>query len=195
MKTKNSKKIAFFALAVFLLVILPQALAFQQASFSENKVTIYFFWGEGCPRCNDQKPFLEEIQSKYSQVEVKSIEVWRNPEKIPIFEEAGRLFGVRVGGVPHTFIGDKDWVGFADQYKAPMEAQIVKCIEQGCPDKLSGLFNENNDVPVGNDSPAENNGYGALFMLGLAVIFGLVVLGLVFFVMKKGKPEKTKKVK
>jgi len=32
-----------------------------------NIVSVYFFWGEGCPHCIDQKPFMDELKAKYGE--------------------------------------------------------------------------------------------------------------------------------
>ena len=48
---------------------------------SDNPVVVYFFWGEGCPHCAEQKPFLEELEEKYgNEIEVKMFETWYNRE-------------------------------------------------------------------------------------------------------------------
>jgi len=45
-----------------------------------NGVNIYFFWGEGCPHCEDEKQFLEKLEKKYPEIKVNDFEVWNNSE-------------------------------------------------------------------------------------------------------------------
>lgn len=35
------------------------------------------FWGVGCPHCDDQKPFLRELEQRYSDLEIREFEVFR----------------------------------------------------------------------------------------------------------------------
>lgn len=41
---------------------------------SQYSAIVYFFWGEGCPYCEVQKKFLEELKQKYPRLEVKAYE-------------------------------------------------------------------------------------------------------------------------
>ena len=97
-----------------------------------NKVTIYFFWGDGCPHCESQKLYLSEWQQKYPEIEVKMFEVWKNPNNYIIFRQIAQAYGIEVKGVPTTFIGDKSWSGFASSMAPEIEDYIVYCIENSC---------------------------------------------------------------
>jgi len=75
-----------------------------------GKVTIYFFWGDGCPHCAVEKPFLEELKQKYGdKIEIKMFETWKNPDNANLFQEAAKAYGIQATGVPTTFIGEKNW--------------------------------------------------------------------------------------
>ena len=105
-----------------------------------GKAVVYFFWGEGCPHCTTQKPFLEEMKDKYSGLEVKEYETYKNPENAALFKQMAAAYGTRAQGVPSTFIGDGEpFVGFSESMKADMENKIKLCIEQGCTDPGSKL--------------------------------------------------------
>lgn len=97
-----------------------------------EKIAVYFFWGDGCPHCATQKPFLEELETKYNNLEIKSYETWKNSNNVAIFQDISRRYGITPRGVPTTFIGDKYWIGFNEGMKLEMEAQIRDCIENGC---------------------------------------------------------------
>jgi thiol-disulfide isomerase/thioredoxin len=49
--------ISLMLLAVGGLLVAPRARASALAQ-SNEPVVIYFFWGDGCPHCATQKPFL-----------------------------------------------------------------------------------------------------------------------------------------
>jgi thiol-disulfide isomerase/thioredoxin len=99
-----------------------------------NKLTIYFFWGEGCPHCMSQKPYLEELEEKYGdQIEIKSYETWKSPDNVELFKIVAQAHGIQARGVPTTFIGEKNWVGFSSSMALEMDSYIGDCINNnGC---------------------------------------------------------------
>ncbi len=97
-----------------------------------GKVAVYFFWGEGCPHCAHEKPFLEEMHQKYPEIELKMFETWHNQENAKLFQQVAEAYGTTARGVPTTFIGDKHWVGYADYMGEEIESQIKYCIDNGC---------------------------------------------------------------
>ena len=96
----------------------------------EEHLTIYFFWGDGCPYCELQKEFLEEVEEKYPEMEIKSYEVWFNQENQAILREFAERFGVQATGVPITFIGEDYWVGFSPAIERDMIETIESCISE-----------------------------------------------------------------
>lgn len=104
-----------------------------------NRIVIYFFWGEGCPHCVHEKPFLEQLEQKYPQLEVKSYETWYNQENAKLFSEMAEAFGTRAMGVPTTFLDDKVWVGYADYMGTEIEDKVKYCIEHSCTDPIEKL--------------------------------------------------------
>lgn len=105
----------------------------ESANFDSNeKVVIYFFWGDGCPHCASQKTAMEKWISQYPGIDIKSYETWNNEDNRQILEKMAGAYGTSVQGVPMTFIGDKYWVGYADTLGAEMEAKIKECSEKDC---------------------------------------------------------------
>ncbi len=100
-----------------------------------EKVTLYFFWGDGCPHCAHEKPFLEELEQKYPELEVKSFETWRNQENAKLFSDMADAYGTRAMGVPTTFIGDfEPIVGYGSDETTgkQIEDKVAYCIQNGC---------------------------------------------------------------
>jgi thiol-disulfide isomerase/thioredoxin len=106
-----------------------------------NPVTIYFFWGDGCPHCAAAEPFLADLAKRYPNVEIRAYEVWKHPEnREPLIRMAEKL-GFEPTGVPTIFIGDRYWVGFAeDTIGAEIAATVAACARSGCPDAGSGVL-------------------------------------------------------
>ncbi len=77
-----------------------------------DKICIYFFWGQGCPHCAEEKPFLEEMKMKYPQIEIYDFEVFYNKENENFWKNICEKYGIQPYGVPMTFIGDKVFVSF-----------------------------------------------------------------------------------
>lgn len=104
-----------------------------------EKVQIYFFYGEGCPHCATEKAWLDTIVEKYPEVELKMFETYNVEENWILYYALAQEYGVQAGGVPATFIGEQNWIGFADYIGDEMESYIVECIETGCPSPILKL--------------------------------------------------------
>ncbi len=130
MKTKkNILPILIFAL--FLLGV-NSLVGMGQASAAE-KTVVYFFWGDGCPHCAVEKPFLEQMEQKYPELEVKMFETWENLDNAELFQKVAAVYGIQARGVPTTFIGDfEPIVGYADYMADDIEDKIKHCIDNGC---------------------------------------------------------------
>ncbi|MFW6286070.1 MAG: thioredoxin family protein [Nanoarchaeota archaeon] len=110
----------------------------NQINNDPNKITIVFFWGDGCPHCEEQKPFLEELEKKYpDKIEIKMFETWKNPENAKLFQETAKKYDTTARGVPVTFIQDEYWVGYSKNIANEIENKIKYCIENTCVDKLN----------------------------------------------------------
>jgi thiol-disulfide isomerase/thioredoxin len=105
------KKI-LFSLFLFALLFAPSQSLFAEAP---NDVNIYFFWGEGCPHCEKEKPFLEKLAKKYPEVKILSYEVWRNKENQKLLADFGKKLDVNVSGVPFTVVGEKYFTGWQSE--------------------------------------------------------------------------------
>ncbi len=101
----------------------------------DTKVTMYYFWGDGCPYCATQKIFLDEMKNKYPNLEIKMYETWKNRNNAQMLTEMAQAYNTKASGVPMTFIGDfEPTVGFSAQTEKAMEDQIIFCLEEGCLD-------------------------------------------------------------
>ena len=119
-------------------------------SDSVNKVIIYLFWGDGCPHCAAEKPFLEDLASNNPNIEIRDFEIYNIEANRPKFEQMAKAFGFEPTGVPTTFIGTQYWVGFSDATKEQIQAAVNYCLENTCPDAGAGILDSpnTNDVPV-----------------------------------------------
>lgn len=84
----------------------------------DNKVNIYFFWGNGCPHCEQEHQFFESIKEKYGDYyNLYTFETWYNEENAKLIYTFAENMGDKVTGVPYTIIGDKSFTGFGEKSK------------------------------------------------------------------------------
>jgi len=115
------------------LVLLAGIASAQDTNYN---VTAYFFYGDGCPHCAAEEPFLAGLQEKYPELTVSSYETWYDKSNADFFVSMSSACGTKVVGVPTIFIGHKAVVGFdSPEVKGKeIEDEIKKCIEAGCID-------------------------------------------------------------
>ncbi len=132
---KRTLSLLFISLTILL-------LATVQAEIldASKKVELYLFWGYGCPHCVKEKVFLEKLQQKYPQLEIKSYEVWRNRGNAVFFVQMAEAYGIKATSVPTTFIGNfEPIVGYSNDEVTgkKIEERIKYCIEHLCIDPLT----------------------------------------------------------
>lgn len=87
-------------------------------TYSEDKVNIYLFWGNGCPHCEKELEFLESIQEEYGfYFKLNKFEVWYDEDNEELLNKFSKLMNDNVSGVPYTIIGNKSFSGFNDNTK------------------------------------------------------------------------------
>ncbi len=120
-----------------ILILLFFSLFFRDLKpvFAQEKIEIYFFWGQGCPHCAAEKPFLEKMKQKYPQLVVKDFEVYYNYQNQELFEKVAKAYNTQAYGVPTTFIGKEFIIGFGSENTTGQEIEnlIKSCLETYCP--------------------------------------------------------------
>jgi len=157
------KLIWLLSLFLVVLVFSHSALAQNDLSAPNQEVVIYFFWGEGCPHCTNQKPFLDKLVQKYSQLRVEDFEIYRNLDNQKLFTQVAGVYGTTPRGVPMTFIGRDFVVGFGSEETTGRQIEdLVKgCLAAGCPSPeqilAQGGLEEFDDPssPVNKPSPIQ----------------------------------------
>ncbi len=90
----------------------------------------YFFYGDGCSHCDNIKPFISEIQSRYPDLDLEQLEVYHNATNQALFLGMDQKLGIPSAGVPTIIIGDHVLVG-EDQIRNQLEQVIQE--EQASP--------------------------------------------------------------
>ena len=100
-------------------------IVLNNVTYDSNKINIYLFWGDGCPHCEKEKAYFENISKEYGKYyNLHTYEVWYNSENQKIFDQFANKMNDEVSGVPYTIIGNKSFIGFNNNIKD----EIVKAI-------------------------------------------------------------------
>ena len=130
--TKVKFSIIFLFFAIFLFSCPVQA---------ENKVNVYFFWGDGCPHCAKEKELLDYYAHKYPFVQVLDFELYNNYSNTQTLSEVATILNTRVDGVPFTVIGDQTFSGYSENISPDkIYERIEYCHAHDCQDSLVNLF-------------------------------------------------------
>lgn len=102
----------FKVIILFLCVLFQAQFVFAQVS--DKKVTLYFFWGKGCPHCEKEKRFLKDLSSKYPDLEVKDFEIYEHPENRAMLVKMSKELNFNTTAIPVTIINKQYFAGFRD---------------------------------------------------------------------------------
>ncbi len=137
-----------FILALFSIFFTAVNFAHADAA---SKVTIYFFWSVGCPHCEKEEVFLGKLGKEYPELDIRSFEVKNNPENARLFSELADAYGVRIKGVPVTFIGGLEPIsGYSSDESTGQEIEemIKRCVADECVDPLARLSSRRGTAPL-----------------------------------------------
>jgi cytochrome c biogenesis protein CcdA/glutaredoxin len=105
---------------------------FSSFALAEHEVELYFFHSPGCPHCANMDVFLEEMQEKYSELQVHKLNVKENTDT---FFELADQYGLDVSNgvrVPVIFVHGKVLVGENAAIKKELDSYINECVDQIC---------------------------------------------------------------
>lgn len=128
---------------------------------NKSRITIYFFWGEGCPHCAAADPFLDELAKRYPQVKLKRYEVWHSPENRQLLKSMAAAYGQEPKAVPAIFIGGQYFEGFSDILASKIEKAVKRCLDGSCPDKGAGIVPKEPEIANPTSSHSSTPSLGA----------------------------------
>lgn len=118
-----------------------------------SRIIVYFFWGKGCPHCEEEHKFL--LRSKHAQpaLEIREYEVWHNRQNAGMMAAMLRAYGVQASGVPVTIIQDRVFSGFTAQTRGSIEKLINECRNVSCGDPSERLGRDAHSGPGARPLP------------------------------------------
>ncbi len=90
-------------------------------------MSIYFFYGDGCPHCAAVEPLIENLTAEYPQVNFLKLEVWHNNVNKALFNDFNARYRVKNPVVPEVFIADQALIA-EDAIKNNLESNIQRII-------------------------------------------------------------------
>ena len=111
---------------LFVLIALLFPLPGNSTPLGETPQTVILsvFWGDGCPHCAAQKPFLHDLEQRYPELELRLFEIYRTDAHHARFIEMALAHGVEPGSVPTAFLGGRAWVGDSPQVRRELEQTL-----------------------------------------------------------------------
>lgn len=154
------RKLKFILASI--LVLLSVSTSFVSPVQAKGKLTLHFFWGEGCPHCEAEKAFLQDLVEKYPQIEVKDYEIYAHPENQEKYWEFCQDSGISLEklAVPLLFIDGECITGFKSK------ATTGQKIEEQVRESL-GLEKVDESATVQQDQSGRTSVWGKVFSLAL----------------------------
>ncbi len=151
------KPLLTILLALLLFLPASPASAQTEAPPTPGTLTIYFFWGEGCPHCAVMEPYLESLPARFPGLQIKMFETYYVPANQVLFEEMASAFGTEIQGVPTIFLGPDYSVGYSTDMNPSIETAVQNCLAEGCVDPAAEVLVRHPDAlfeTVGIAAPA-----------------------------------------
>lgn len=143
---------------IALLVLCGGWLSPAPLTSAEEAPILYLFWGDGCPHCEKEKKFLEELHGRYPALDMRWFELWKHPEFLKLADDVRKAYNIPTASVPMTFLGEWSTVGYRsdDTTGIEIEERVAACLENGCPDALE-QFSEDPIVQRIRSEAAQNS--------------------------------------
>ncbi len=127
-------------------IILPIFLffIFIQPSMAQDKINLYFFYGDGCSHCAKEEKFLNKLEKERGDIKIFRYEVWYNRDNAQILSELVKKLNLNVSGVPLLIIGNKSVSGyFSDETTGEEIKRIINYYTVNeCSDVVAPVLNK-----------------------------------------------------
>ena len=97
----------------YILLVFVMFFLFIPNTTAEEKVTLYLFWGDGCPHCAAEQEYFNTLQEEFPNLEIVKYEVWHNEENQQLLNQIATKTEKSFTGVPVTIIGQTIITGFS----------------------------------------------------------------------------------
>jgi len=102
---------SYFRILSLLLLLLPCCLPVVASELVCTSMDV--FVREGCPHCADAKIYLQQLQQRYPDLNIRYHEVSSDPQALRRLLSLSRQYGVEQPGVPSFLVCDEFYAGFS----------------------------------------------------------------------------------
>ena len=152
----------------------------------EDKVNIYFFYGDGCPHCAKEEKVLNLLEDKYGdKIVIYRFETWKNSSNKELMFKAKDFMntqGVTKTGVPFTVIGNKYFSGYSEYVGNELENLIKLYTEEESNDENVVNTSKVHLPLLGDISPTETTVAVAAIILGFVDGFNPCAMWVLLFI-------------
>jgi len=173
-----------YLLAIIFLTIIGQTTPV----LAQERVNIYFFYGQGCPHCGKEEEFLNKLEREKTDINIHLFEIYHDTDNANLLKDIGETLGVDVRGVPVTFIQDEYVGGFYNEEITGQQIidKINKCKEGGCTNQIASIIkqeqNDNTNKLNNSEQNTTSNFSGATIGLGVLL---LIIIGFGIYKIRK----------
>lgn len=97
----------------------------QATPTSAGEATLWYFWREGCPFCDQAEPWVEALDRRFEGLTVEKVGVTRDPMAQAVFGRMMEERGQRASAVPTFILEEEVWVGFSASLAADIENAVA----------------------------------------------------------------------
>lgn len=110
----------------------------------DRNITLYLYYGKGCPHCEEEMKFLNKIENKYSNLKIVKKEVWYNNNNSSELQKVNDAFSIDRIGVPTNVIGETVIRGYGSGTGNKIERAInyYSNIDNEYIDAVDGIVND-----------------------------------------------------
>jgi glutaredoxin len=168
---------------LFITLLIPFINSNPASAQTSPEVTIYLFWGDGCPHCAVAKPFLEQLAASNPNIHLMKYEVYNDENNLALLKKVSQGFGFAATKVPTIFIGDQYWEGYTDAIESDIQKEVENGLVNGNTDKVASIL-------AGNEQSTPEKSKIAPFAIAAG---GVVVLVVIAAFLRRKKLMKSKK--
>ena len=99
----------------------------EDVKVAKDQKNIYLFYGDGCPYCEQEIKFLEELYHENTlEFNLYAFEVWHTKENKEFLEKVSETLNTNSDLIPMLVIGHEAIIGFSEKTKETIKTKLSK---------------------------------------------------------------------
>lgn len=146
MASQMFNRVAHLVLAALLLTLVPPVS--HGLADETEPASLVLFWGDGCPHCERERQFLEDLAVDFPELVIHQYEVWYDAANRQTFVATMEALGRTPRAVPTTILGPLVWEGFSDEIAADIRVAVAAELAAPDADPVVPATNDVVDLPL-----------------------------------------------